>query len=187
MQKLFEFPVLPTAPVKKDGGIEFDNGVLRSSGTAIVITKIEIYNDGVSVHVPSNTKNADIVMQRTLELFYSFGVRKPQTLPMYYFVSTVVVDFEHSLNSMFPTALLEKIGKHLPIEARAQFAGFDLNADKTLVPGRWAGINPTRFVIHRRLPDLAYDTNRYFCQANMTTEQHLELLGEFEKFAAKQT
>jgi len=182
---LFEFPVIPTGPVKKDGGIEFDNGVLRADGSVIVITKIEIYNDGISVHVPSNTANAETVLQKVLELFYSFGVRRPQTPPLHYYVSTIVADFEHSLNSLFPTVLLERISKNLPVEAKAQFAGFDINADQTLVPGRWAAINPTRFVIHRRLPNIRYDANRYFSQANMTTDQHVELLAEFEKLAAK--
>ena len=185
MKGLFEFPVIPTGAVKKDGGIEFDDGILRADGPAIVITKIEIYNDGISVHVPSNTDNAEKVLQKTLELFYSFGVRRPQTAPLHYYVSTIVADFEHSLNSLFPTELLERIGKNLPVEAKAQFSGFDINADQTAMPGRWAGINPTRFVIHRRLPNIPYDVNRYFSQANMTTDQHVELLVEFEKLAAK--
>jgi hypothetical protein len=187
IKHLFEFPILPTGPVKKDGGMEFDNGILRSGDATIVISKIEIYNDGISVHVPSNTTNAEIVLQKTLELFYSFGVRKPQTPPLHYYVSIIVADFEHSLNSLFPTSLLEKIGKNLPVEAKAQFSGFDINADQTLVPGRWHSINPTRFAIHRRLPNIPYDVNRYFSQANMATEQHMELLGEFEKLAAKPT
>jgi hypothetical protein len=180
----FNFSAVPTGPKRQGGGLEFDNGVLREGSTSIVITNITIYNDGLSVNVPSNTRNAEIVLQKLLALAHSLGVREPVTPPLHYYLSQIIADFESSLDTLIPSSILQKIGKAVGVEEQAQFSAIGVNFDKTKLRGRVAPINPTTFNIQRRI-DVPYEQNRYFSQANMTTENHIELLTEFEKLAAK--
>lgn len=185
LQEQFGFAAIPAAAAQPGGGMEFLNGALRAGPSPIIVNKIGVYSDGLNVDVPSNTENAEIILQATLEIFYSFGIRKPVTPPLHYYLSTIVVDFENSLDNLIPARLLKKVGEALPIERRsAQFSGISINVDKTTLPGRLGPINPTIFNIYRRL-DVPYAQNRYFSQANMTTNEHLELLGEFEQLAAR--
>jgi hypothetical protein len=175
----------PAGPLFKEGsGTEFTNGLFRDARTSIVITKIALYSDGISTHVPSDTRNSEIVLQAALKIFQSFGVREPVTPPLHYYLSTIVADFETSLDAIFPISLLKKIGAAYPVEGDAQFSSVAINIDKTKIAGRVGPLNPTTFTISRRL-DIPYEQNRYFSQANATTEKHLELLEEVERWARK--
>jgi hypothetical protein len=69
-------------------------------------------------------------------------------------------------------------------QANAEFQGLRFDADKSTIPGRIAAINPTAFNISRRT-DVPYDMNRYFSQANASTDDHIELLEEIERLAKK--
>lgn len=185
IKEKFGFAAIPTAAAQPGGGqLEFLNGALRTSTPPIIINKIGVYSDGLNTDVPSNTENAEIVLETTLEIFYSFGLRKPVTPPLHYYLSTIVVDFEHSLDNLIPARLLKKIGEALPVEGSPQFAGININVDKTTLRGRLGPINPSVFNISRRL-DVPYAQNRYFSQANMTTHEHVDVLAEFEQLAAK--
>jgi hypothetical protein len=184
VKNTFNFTAIPTGPKQQGGGLEFDNGALHEGSTSIVIRNIALYNDGVSVSVPSNTDNAEIVLQKLLALLYSRGFRRPTTPPLHYYLSHIIADFEHSLDGLIPTALLQKIEKAIGVQGRAQFSGISINYDKTKLPVRLGPLNPTVFNIQRRI-DVPYEQNRYFCQANMTTANHTELLTEFEKLVAK--
>ncbi len=68
----------------------------------------------------------------------------------------------------------------MPVEGDAQLYTFRLNFDPSRIPGRLGPINPTNFLIERRV-GVPYERNRYFSQANTTTEKHLELLEQIER------
>jgi hypothetical protein len=180
IQSAFNIPVLPLGP-KPGGGVEFENGAIRDGVNSVVISKIAIYGDGVSIHVPSNTTNAEIVLQKLLEVARSFGVRNPITPPVHYYLSAVVADFDVSLDRFFPQWLLEKVSAAIGVEGDAEFFGMNINFDRTKIGQRLRAINPTLFNVHRRI-ETPYDLNRYFSQANMTTEKHIEILSDLEKF-----
>lgn len=183
LKEKFEFPAIPTAPAQQGGGMDFLNGALRRGSETVLITKLAVYGDGLNTDVPSTTDNAELVLQDALDVFFSFGVRKPTTAPLHYYLSTIVADFDVSLDTLFPSSVLEKIEAAISIKGKAQFAGLNINVDKTTLPNRIGGINPSIFNIYRRL-DIPYEKNRYFCQANMGTKDHIALLGEFEKLAS---
>jgi hypothetical protein len=184
IKNTFEFPVLATGPARQGGGAEFDNGAYRATTPPTIITKLTVFGDGLNINVPSNTKNAQIILEKALEIFYSFGIRQPINPPLHYYLSTIIVDFDRSMDHLISNTLLAKIARALPATAAAHFAGININMDKTALPPRLGGINPTLFSIHRR-EGIPYDQNRYFSQANMATDQHIELLREFEEHAAK--
>src|ERR1700732_33441 len=158
IKNAFNFPIVPTGPAKQGGGMEFVNGALKDGATSIVITKLTVFSDGLSIEVPSNTRNSEIVLQHALGIFASLGVREPITPPLHYFLSQVVADFAVSLDRLFPNSLLQEISEAFPIEAKAQFGGLYIGADKTTIPGRIGPINPTTFNISRRI-DIPYERN----------------------------
>jgi hypothetical protein len=146
------------------------------------IPLLTIYSDGTSVNLQSNTRDAETVLQTTLEIFLSLGMREPTMPPLHYYLSTIVADFDKSLDSLFPPGLLQNISAAMPVHGRAQFFAIHFNFDPSTIPGRISRINPSQFRIERRL-EIPYDQNRYFCQANTTTEKHIELLEQLERMA----
>lgn len=181
LQSIFDFQ---SPPVQKDGGVEFLNGRLTDGDRNILVTKVAIFSDGINVHVPTNTDDAEIVLQRVLAFLFEVGVRHPISAPVHFCQSTLIADFEFSLETILPAALLKKISKAMPIAGESQFLNIATNFDTAAIAdARWRGINPTLFRIDRRA-SMPYALNRYFCLANMTSSDHIEILKDFEKFAS---
>jgi hypothetical protein len=183
LQTTFSFLSAPNEP--KGGGLEFLNGRFAAGDHYILITKLAIFNDGINIQVPTNTDDAELVLQRALALALELGVRRPASEPLHFFQSTIIADFETSLEGIIPGALLKKISKAMPIAGESQLLNIATNFDATTIAdGRWRGINPTVFRIDRRA-SVPYELNRYFCVANTTSSDHIDLLKDFEKFALK--
>ena len=180
IQQTFRFIQAPTELPKLGLGFEFKEGHLEDDQNVIGITSLQVYQDGFSIFFPSNTRNAEKALQAALETFYSLGFREPLTPPLHYYVSTIVADFDRSLDALIPEWLLKTIASTLPIEGENHFLLLQTNLDATKIEGRAAPVNPTNFRIERRA-GVPYEQNRYFCQANTTTEKHINLLEEIER------
>jgi hypothetical protein len=182
LQSIFNFAATPTEI--KGGGVEFPNGRLSDGGNNIVITKLAVFNDGINIHVPSDTDDAEKILQTVLKFIFEIGIRNPTSEVLHFYQSTIVADFEVSLESLLPQTLLNKISNALPIAGTSHLHNIGTNFDGTAISSpRWRGINPTVFRIDRRA-SAAYELNRYFCLANMKTADHIAILNDFEKFAA---
>lgn len=182
LQSIFSFPSLPGE--MKDGGVEFQNGRFSDSDHEILITKLAIFSDGINIEVPTNTNDAEKILQRALTFIFEFGVRRPTSGAVYFCQSTIIADFETPLESILPSSLLRKMSKAMPIEGDCRILNIGANFDATKIADpRWRGINPTLFRIDRRA-SMPYELNRYFCLANMTSSDHVEILNDFEKFAS---
>lgn len=182
LQSTFSFPSPPSE--MKAGGAEFLNGQLADGDHNILITKLAVFNDGAHVQVPTNTDDAEIVLHKALTVAFDLGVRRPTSVPVQFPQSTLIVDFECSLDSILPSALLKKISKAMPIAGESHFLNIATNFDaEKIADGRWRGISPTLFRVDRRA-SVPYDLNRYFCVANMKSSDHIEILNDFEKLAS---
>src|SRR5262245_2974572 len=182
LQKKFRFAQLPTELPKPGQGFDFKVGHAEINVETISVPLLSIYNDGASVGVQSNTRNAEIVLQEALAVFFSLGVREPTTPPMHYYVSTIVADFTTSLDGLFAPRLLKDISAAMSLQGEAHCLAVHFNFDPSKIPGRIAHLNPTSFRIERRV-GVPYEQNRYFSGANTTTEKHIELLEQIEKAA----
>jgi hypothetical protein len=181
LRSIFDFQ---SPPSEKGGGVEFLNGRLTHGDQTLIITKVAIFNDGINIHVPTDTDDAEIVLQRVLAFVFSIGIRHPTSDPLHFYQSTIVADFDFSLEPILPSALLKKISKAMPIEGESHLLNIATNFDAAAIAdARWRGINPTLFRIDRRA-SMPYDLNRYFCLANMTSSDHIGVLNDFEKFAS---
>jgi len=180
VQSMFNFPSPPSDI--KGGGIEFLNGQLADGD--ILITKLALFTDGINIQVPTNTNDAETILQKTLTFLFDFGIRRPSSEALHFYQSIIIVDFECSLESILPSSLLRKISEVMPIAGEANLFNIATNFDAAkITSGRWRGINPTVFRIDRRAT-APYDLNRYFCLANMKSSDHIEILKDFEKFAS---
>jgi hypothetical protein len=113
-----------------------------------------------------------------LEVGRSLGIREPSTPPLHYYLSTITVDFEKSLDGLIPKPFLEKISD-AAMWGDSHFLSIAFSPDKTERKGPLTSVNPNSFNIGRRV-DTPYAMNRYFSQASTTTEKHIELLEQLE-------
>jgi hypothetical protein len=182
LQSMFNFPSPPSD--MKGGGVEFLNGRLADGGREILITKLALFTDGINIHVPTETDDAEIILQKVLSFLFDFGIRRPSSDAVHFYQSILIVDFECSLESILPNGLLKKISEAMPIAGETKLLNVATNFDPAKITnGRWRGINPTAFRIDRRAT-VPYELNRYYCLANMKSSDHIEILKDFEKFAS---
>lgn len=182
IQSLFGFPTPPTE--MKGGGIEFLNGRLADGDGDILVSKLAAFNDGLNIHVPTNTSDAKKVLKASLDSLFELGVRRPTSGALQFYQSTIVADFDTPLENILPKPLLKKISAAMPIAGESNILSIGTNFDATVITNpRWRGINPTIFRIDRRA-SMPYELNRYFCMANMESDAHIEILLDMEKFAA---
>jgi hypothetical protein len=182
IQNKFSFAQVPTQLPAAGQGFDFRAGTLEAGESSIAVALVSVYTDGISVHVQSHTRNAETVLQEVLAIFFRLGMREPTTPPLHYYVSTIVADFDRSLDGLLAPPLLQIISAAMPVQGDAQLFHFHVNFDQSKIPGRIGPINPTNFRVERR-NGIPYDQNRYFCQANTTTEKHIELLERMEQLA----
>jgi hypothetical protein len=172
--------------IEKPGAAEFSDGAFLLGDQNIIISKLSLFSDGINVVVPTSTDDAEIVLQTALAYLFDFGVRQPTSAPVHFHQSSIVADFDHGLESIFPISLMEMITQALPIVGTSKIMNISTNFDSNDIQDRrWAGVNPSLFKIERRA-NIPYYLNRYFCLANMSTRNHEKILERFENYAAAQ-
>jgi len=181
LQQIFNFAQLPTQLPQPGQGFDFLEGSFEENGEILPITKLSVFNDGLSIMVSGDTTRAEKALTKIIDFFYSLGYREPITPPLHLYISTIVADFDRSLDKLFPSSILEKIAAAMPISGDAHVLAFRTNFDPGTLTGRIAPLNPTLFSIERRLGPAPCALNRYWCQANSTTEKHIEVLEEIER------
>lgn len=181
VQSVFHFAEIPSKLPQPNRGYEFSEGHLNvQDGSPIAVTKLSVFNDGINIQVNTDTEKAERALQAALGLFGSLGLREPITPPLHYYLSNIVADFDRSLDSFVANPILKAVAAAVPADGSAHVYSLRINFDPSAMPGRLAPINPTNFLIERRI-GVPYELNRYFSQANMSTESHLSLLEKIEK------
>jgi len=178
----YAFVTLPTIQDALREGAKFGQGRFLSEDRVIEIKSLGVFADGVLV-TTYNTDDAVIILEDIMSLAIEhFGFRAPLTLRPRQFASSVIVEFENSLDnalrsfeklkSAFSAALRDDHGWSVEVEAaRAVIA-----CDPTKLPSQ----RTAEFIIERRA-GVPYSQNRYFSAAPLRTEIHLELLRGFER------
>lgn len=162
-------------------GAKFSTGRHLHGGRLIEIKTLGIFSDGILV-VTLNTDDASIILDELLQWIDSIGFRRPTTIFPRQFVSSVIVDFDRSIdrsfdmlkafNRSFSEALYAAYGYSLdPSIRRIAFACDPLNLPPQAV---------AEFTLERRA-GVPFSQNRYFSAAPLPTKVHLDLLQSFEK------
>jgi len=182
----YAFQKVPDSPEdisQPSGGLEFLGGSFLYDQQQIQIVSLKIFNDGLIAETRYTTEASDAVLDDALNYaVHSFGWTFNQNMvkrKAYY--SELVV--EGSLNINLISDKLQRISSLLPARsATNRFTAISLRfgVDPT-VDG---GTNVPQFVIEKRA-GVSFTDDRYFCQAPMTTSEHLEILAEVEKIISE--
>jgi hypothetical protein len=183
MQEAFHFFAVPVAIPTGNDGYKFEQGSLRFDNGQIHIRQLIVYNAAIHLTVAGSTDGADKVFEKLVEVFSGLGVRQPTTPPTKFYRSTIICDFEKSIDSLIVgyarlvSIVQSKFRDPQQIEIRA--SGIAFMADATSLPPAISIYNPTLFTINRKT-DVSFDVNRFTCFANMQTMDHVLALEEIE-------
>jgi hypothetical protein len=175
--KKYAFATAPNTIPKNDDGLVFEEGHLKIEEKTIPIKKLTLFNDGTHIVVPSSTDDADIVLKDLRDWGVSIGGRSDVQPILHYHASTIVCDFDHSIDHLvsgFET-ISSAISAHLDIPHPVHNRLLSFTADPLSMTGRGSKINPTLFRIEPRA-HIEFASRRYFSVANMTTDNHIRVL-----------
>jgi hypothetical protein len=186
----YKFTHPPANPTREDidkNGLKFAGGQMLHEGKIANISEFVVFNDGI-VAVSSSTELAETFLQEIFSFLVSeFEFRGISSNVRKIHVSTVVVEFDTSLNHVIQGRAAETavIEKHLnsidntdfPVEVmRVDFA---LNKDPEFRPA-----NIPRLTIEKRAYT-QFSQHRYFSSAPIDTAKHLEILERIDRSLRK--
>jgi len=167
-------------PTPEAPGFRFQEGEFTNSEGIQFMVSLIIHDDGLVADTRSSTKDSEAFLVDLLQwAVKEFGlVFRPEMIQRKGYVSELIVSPSHSLNDLHPG--LTQLGTRLSELVSApsypvsyEPAGIFWSPDPTLE------LKPALFRFERRL-DAPFSTNKYFTQAALQTDQHLQILEEFE-------
>lgn len=172
-------------PTDDAPGFRFREGEFTNSEGVQIIVNLAIHDDGIVADTRSSTKDSEVFLTDLLQwAVKEFGlVFRPDMVHRKGYLSELNVSPSVPLNSLHPG--LDKIATRLSslvstpdYPVHYEPAGIFWSGDPTLE------LKPAAFRFERRL-DAPFATNRYYTQAPLQTDQHLELLDELEELISK--
>lgn len=181
----FEYSPDLTQPwdvVQKDG-LRFKLCKFPWNDRTIAISELAFYNDGIVVSA-FTTEDADAFCKDLISWAQEvLGFREFNTPPRHLYLSQIAVQFTHSPNNMlkgfkqFTMKLGEVYEKTYKNKAAFEVATLTLGYDKLSAP---QGFAPAPFTIERRVGK-QFTENTFFCEAGLTTTDHVQALEMLEK------
>jgi hypothetical protein len=176
----YQFQKFPTQieDFDEQKGVEFFQGKAGDS----VIEKLVIYNTGLLVDTRTNTKTSKSLIEESLMWAKSkFGLcYEPQMIRRMAYVSQVTFHSDMVLNSLNP-ALAKLADRVSSAVSEIQGETFDYQTSSVAIHH-----DPLKrkypvagFTIHPRA-DAPFSERKYFSEAPLPTDLHLELLRQFE-------
>lgn len=166
-------------------GLPFGMGRFESNGQAFAVTDFMVFNDGI-VAVAEKTEWAELFLEDiTRWVTAEFGFREPVSGIRKAYGSTLVVDFDTQLSSLFASysAIATLISSHtVKIAANGQpmqFSRMDFEVDNT----NRSQLAVPKFILERRA-GVKFAQERFFSVAPMHTADHVKVLAQIEKLAA---
>jgi hypothetical protein len=165
-----------TTPLDLTQPLKFQMGFIQLHGVPISITSLEIYNDGIIVNA-RHTDDCDIVLDDFVAwAIAQFDLREPETRIPRIYLSRVVVQLEGGLelflikSEMMKKIISDTIGRGEKLEVVRLVIG---PASGAPFPYQHT------WQIEPRIgqPHVA---NRYFSQAPLSTDAHVEMLRALE-------
>jgi len=174
----YKFSIFPDVkkPIDSSSGEVFQEGIFQNKNGDKISVDLTIYRDGLVADTYASTEDSDAFLDdvsnwtaRSLNLAnYKEIVTKKNYLSIMY------VETEKSLTMLNPklaeilTFLSPKVGN--PVEPMSLAIGVDEGLERKPIPFRF-----------ERAEGVSFSKNRYFSSAPLQTQDHLDLLEEFEK------
>ena len=166
------------------GGLQFEEGEFASREGRTISVTFTFYNDGLVADTRSSTTDAnDFLLDATQWLRAQFKLTPPSDYRCV-FISRVVVHMDRKLSGFNPkiSALEEKLSVLVP-GGDGKPRRFALGAVGLLPTDFGLAGAPAGFRIEYKVGH-PFEKNYYLAEAPLRTEDHLELLKEFEALLA---
>jgi hypothetical protein len=158
-------------------GMKFTLGKFTNSAGADVHVGLTVYSDGLGADTYSSTKDSDEFLGQAVKLLVDLGYAyHPSMVRRLGYLSQVVVRCAKGVESLNPK--LEAFAKRIS-EAGGGETAFGCAALE-FWPDQTRSIKPANFSFQKRSGD-PFGDDRYWSQAGLPTDKHIELLAEFEK------
>ena len=171
----YKFKTYPKAGDDLGQGMKFMNGEFVRRDGSVLTVNCTVYTDGISADTYSSTNDSEELLEEVLTSLPQLGFAyEPQMVRGKAYVSQVHVRCPKPLRTLNPK-LVEFANR---VSSAVGGTVFDFSAvefwpDQTLV------LKPANFSFQRKIGD-PHDSDRYWSQAALPTDEHLELLEEFE-------
>ena len=185
--KFVEFPtdfskLISHGDTQAESPAVFRHGKVDIGDRSLVIDELQIFQNGTIVSMPNNTTDSDVVTESLLRWANDrFHLEFQPIKPLAHF-SQLEVQFERPLPDLFSP--LKEIGAAInkgldpfwdpmpPYELINLHFGMD--------PTKAPKVNSGLFKIERRA-EMPFEQGLYFCEASMSTDNHLTILARFER------
>ena len=157
-------------------GLQFKNGMFKKSAGDEVVVSGTIWADGIGADTYSSTRDSDEFIEKSLGLIHALGYPyDPSMVRRRGYLSQLYVRCEKQLDTLNPR--LRDFGNRISSAVGAQseygFAAIEFWPDQT------KSFKPAVFSLQKQSGE-DFSGNRYWAQASLQTEKHLEILNEIE-------
>ena len=179
--KFVEYPKEMNLDQNRDPGDRFLGGSYRNAQGMDVMINFTSFDDGMVAETRSSTRDSEAFLEELARwIVKDFGlVFSPEMVRMKSYISEVTVTSEHSLGSLNPK--LEKFASRLSSLVYSQSESYIYQpAALSFACDLAKGLRPSPFRFERK-NDVLFSENKYYSQAPLQTDIHLELLNELEQ------
>jgi hypothetical protein len=185
--RFVEFPtelskIIPHGDTQAESPAVFRHGKVYIEGRPLVIDELQIFQNGTIASTPGNTTDSDLITEEVFRWASEhFQLEFKPIRPLTH-LSQLEIQFERPLPDLLSP--LKEIGAAInkaidPFwEAMPPYELINLHFG--MDPTRAPKINSGMFKIERRA-EMPFEQGIYFCEAQMSTDNHLNVLTRFER------
>lgn len=181
----YGFAVTPDAEsvFDEEKGVIFEDGAWGN----VAIDKVSIFSEAIVIDTRSSTADSEAIFHEALTwASETYGITySREMVSRRFYVSEVTVRTEKNLSGLNPK--LELLGNHIAKAVRKQ-NGLDVQFEPTSI-GIQYDISDTKMATapfrFERLEGTRFSENKYYSVAPLTTDEHLEVLGQLENILSE--
>ncbi len=166
----------------KENALTFDGGEFKNAEGVVVSVKFRLYNDGVVAECWSSTRDSDDLVNQTMEwLKTAHGLSlPPDRVARVLYVSQLIVTTDRHLATLNPKleAFADLVSQKVA-GARGDGTGYNVGGVIFWPDDTTKANAPGPFRFENKVGSLPSE-RRYFTQAPLPTDAHLELLDKLE-------
>lgn len=178
-------PQNPTRDEIDKSGLKFSAGKIYVGNETFNITEFIAYNDGLVCASPTTEPASEFLRDLMEFLITEFRFREPITPIKKVSLSTIIVEFDQSINSMLSDQqeVAKIVSGHLNASEQTSFETRLSRIDFTQDRGPFEKLLP-KWTLEARA-NVLLSQNRYYSSAAVATKRHLEMLAQIEALFTK--
>jgi hypothetical protein len=174
--------LIPHGDAQAESPATFRHGKVDIGDRSLLIEELQVFQNGTVVSMPSSTTDSDLVTEDIFRWASERFKLDFQPIRPLVHASQLEIQFARPLPDLFSP--LKEIG--VAIEKGLDplwesLPSYELiNIQFGMDPTKAPKLNPGMFRIERRT-EMPFELGLYFCEAAMTTDNHLTILARFER------